>query len=240
MSLVNARTSIYLGKRYKYCMSVVAIIAIIVASLSCKPEVKPSSPEPEGGKLQQSIAAQKRINSYFLSAVMPKLKTCWDRVQGKGTIEMKYRYENDKRGGWAFKTLEVGKSGLPKGENAKALACMQDAVKGTSFPREGSETHESYLIDWEWPVPLPPDAEQQMERMIGTNGGGGGGGGCDGHGAEAKCVSCSDKAECLTVCVGEEPPCHIIEYPGQWKTCSCVNDCASGGPFGFVGGMVMY
>ena len=243
MSLLNNSSAKYLGRKFIYYCSVAAIMAILVTALSCKPQVA-SAPDLEGGKLQESVATQKRINSYFLSAVMPKLKTCWDRVQGNGTIEMIYRYENDEKGGWAFKTLEVGKSDLPEGQNATALACMQNAVKGTSFAREASDTGESFLVDWVWPVPMPPDAEQQIARMIGSSGGGFGvEGGCDGHGTGAKCVTCSGNypVECLTVCVGEEPPCTISTYPDGLKTCGGGGGkCASGGPFGFVGGVIMY
>lgn len=238
MSLLNTRSAKCLGRRLIYCGGVAVIMVLFVAALSCKPAVAPS-PDLEGGKLQESVATQKRINGYFNSEVLPRLKTCWDRVQGKGTIEMKYRYENDAKGVWAFKTLEIGKSDLPDGQNATALACMQDAVTATSFPREATDTGESYLIDWVWPVPLPPDTAQQIARMLGSSGGQGTG--CDGHGAAAKCMTCSGfPTECLTVCVGEEPPCTISQYPGGTKTCSASGTkCASGGLFGVVG-VIMY
>jgi len=249
MSLLNNCSAKCLGRRLIYCWGVAAIMFVLVAALSCKPQVEPTpevgpTPELEGGKLQESVATQKRINRYFHSEVMPKLKTCWERVQGVGTIEMIYQYENDTKGGWAFKTLEVGKSDLPEGQNTTAMACMQNAVTGTSFPREASETGETFLIDWVWPVPMPPDAEQQIARMFDSSGGGEGGGGCDGHGKAAKCMTCGGApVECLTVCVGEDPPCTITfsPAPNTLKTCSCGGGtCASGGLFGVVGGMIMY
>lgn len=249
MSLFNTISAKCLVRRLIYCGGVAALMVVFVAALSCKPQVEPTpevkpmpTPELEGGKLQESVATQKRINRYFQSEVMPKLKTCWERVQGVGTIEIVYRYENDTRGGWVLKTLEAGKSDLPESQNATALACMQNAVMGTSFPREASDTGDSYLINWAWPVPMPPDADQQMARMFDSSGGVGTGG-CDGHGAGEKCVTCSSgyPTQCLFVCVGEDPPCTIKAYPGGTTTCAGAGGkCASGGLFGVVGGIIMY
>ena len=87
MSLLNTSSAKCMGRRLIYCGGVLAIMAVLVATLSCKPQVEPKpevkpTPELEGGKLQESVATQKRINRYFQSEVMPKLKTCWERVQG--------------------------------------------------------------------------------------------------------------------------------------------------------------
>ena len=243
MSLFNHKTFNILVGKVKFCGKLAVILIIVSSSLSCKKEATEPSPELEGGKLQESIGEQKRINQYFSNEVIPKLKTCWDRVQGQGTIEMKYRYENDTKDGWAFKTLEVGKSDLSQDQNAAALACMKSAVDATKFSRDASDVGDSYLIDWVWPVPLPPDTEQQMARMFGSSGGEGTG--CDGHGAAARCMTCSGHpVECKTVCVGEEPPCTIKDYgPESGGLKSCVVEgkkCASGGLFGVVGGVIMF
>jgi hypothetical protein len=197
----------------------------------------------EHGRLKESVATQKRINRYFHSVVVPKLKSCWDQVRGSGTIEMKYSYEDKAREGWAFKTLKVGRSDLPKGQDEVALACMQKAVTGTSFPKEKGDAGASYSINWSWPVPFPPDAAQQAEAMFRSNGGSGEGG-CDGHGAAASCVTCSGyPVSCVTVCVGGNPPCEMTENPlpgGFRRTCTVGTGCASGGGFGVVGGWVIY
>jgi hypothetical protein len=195
----------------------------------------------ERGKLKESVATQKRINRYFHNVVVPKLKTCWDRVQGNGTIEMKYSYEDNAKGAWAFKTLKGGKSTLPKDQDEVALACMQKAVTATSFPKEKSDTGASYSINWDWPVPIPPDAEQQVARMWGSSGGQGNG--CDGHGAAARCVTCSGyPVSCNAVCVGGDPPCEMTQnpLPGGMNSCTVGTGCASGGSFGVVGGIVIY
>jgi len=193
----------------------------------------------EGGRLKESVAEQKRINRYFHTVVVPKLKTCWDQLEGKGAIEMKFRYEDNAKGEWAFKMLEGGKSNLPEGQAEAALACMRKAVTATSFPREKSDTGASYSINWDWPVPMPPDAAQQVERMLGS--GGGEGGGCDGHGASARCVTCSG-GSCIYVCVGYDS-CTIPARspdPTVIRMCQEQGKCASGGPFGVVGGVIMY
>jgi hypothetical protein len=194
----------------------------------------------EHGKLKESVAMQKRINRYFHTVVVPKLKTCWDRVQGDGTIEIKYLYAVEAKGTWSFKTIQASKSDLPKDQEKAAVACMQQAVTATSFPKEKSEKGTSYLISWVWPVPMPPDAEQQVARMWGS--GGGQGNGCDGHGAAARCVTCKGSPlTCVYVCVGSDT-CEVqATTPGGFNSiCSEGGQCASGGAFGVVGGIVIY
>lgn len=236
MSLNTSRSAGFVGRRLTYRAGNATMIVLIIATLSCA-TVQPS-PDLEGGRLKESIATQKRINRYFHTVVVPNLKTCWNQVQGNGTIELTYWYVDDGKGGWAFKAVKGGKTTLPKGQDEVALACMQKAVTATSFPKEG-DTGVSYVINWDWPVPIPPDAAQQVEKMMGS--GGGEGGGCDGHGARARCVTCSDHS-CIYVCVGFDT-CTIPAQspdPNVIRMCSEQGACASGGPFGVVGGMIMY
>ncbi len=221
-----------------FCASAAVLIAMLVATQSCKKEQP--SPELEGGKLDQSVAAQKKINRYFHSVVVPKVKDCWDKVQGEGTIEMVYTYEADAEGGWAFKSLEVGDTTLQKGQDAIALACMEQAVAATSFPRDASDRGESYQINWDWPVPLPPDTAQLAARMFGSSGGEGTG--CDGHGAKAKCVTCAGRPQsCIYVCVGFNTCELAATSPGGFDSiCTEGGKCASGGLFGVVGGIMIF
>ena len=196
---------------------------------------RPASKDP---RFQATVAAQKRINRYFHGVVVPKLKPCWARVQGKGTIGIKYLYADNGKGGWAFKTIHGSKSNLPKGQEEAAVSCMRKAVAGTSFPREKNERGASYQIGWTWPVPLPPDADQQVARMWGSNGGEGGG--CDGHGAEALCLTCNGR-DCPWVCVGYDECTQQATKPGGFDSiCTVGGQCASGGPFGLAGGMSIY
>ncbi|SPQ01013.1 exported hypothetical protein [Candidatus Sulfobium mesophilum] len=238
MSFLNiSRSAKFLGRGLMHCAVSAAVMALMITTLSCT--TAQPAPDLEGGKFKESVAAQKRINRYFHSKVVPNLKTCWDQVQGKGTIEMQYLYEDDAKGGWTFKTLKSGKSTLPRGQDEVAVACMQKAVTATSFPKEG-DAGASYFIDWNWPVPMPPDAEQQFGRMIGSNGGEGGG--CDGNGASARCVTCSGSPlTCIYVCVGSDT-CQVqATHPGGFNSiCTEGGKCASGGPFGVVGGFIMY
>ncbi|NJD57674.1 MAG: hypothetical protein FIA94_14890 [Nitrospirae bacterium] len=197
------------------------------------------SPDLEGGRLRESVATQKRINRYFHNVVVPNLKDCWEKVQGKGTIEMRYWYEADAKGGWAFKLLKGGRSTLPEDQTEVALGCMQKAVAATSFPKDG-DMSDSFSINWTWPVPLPPDADQQAARMLGSNGGEGTG--CDGHGSSARCVTCSGHPQtCIYVCVGSDT-CEVsATRPGGFDSiCTEGGSCASGGPFGVMGGIMMY
>lgn len=85
---------------------------------------------------------------------------------------------------------------------------MRDSVRGTSFPAAVFDTAEDKLVlYWNWPVPLPPDASEQVRVMLRSRGGEGTGGdkaGCDGFGAPPVCLACKNLAECMTVCVGAE------------------------------------
>jgi hypothetical protein len=172
--------------------------------------------------------------------VVPKAKSCWDRVSGKGMIEFKYLYTDNTKGAWAFKTIQASRSDLPKDQEKAAVACMQKAVAATSFPREKGEKARSYTINWVWPVPFPPDAHQQVARMWGSSGGEGGG--CNGHGSAARCVTCSGSPlTCVYVCVGANT-CEVqATKPGGFDSiCTEGGQCASGGLFGLVGTMVIY
>jgi hypothetical protein len=213
-----------------------ALLTLVLSS----PAAGQNRPVVDDGRFKASVATQKRINRYFHTVVMPKLKACWNRIQGKGTIEVKYLYADNGKGGWAFKTIHGSKSNLPKGQEEVAVSCMQKAVAGTSFPREKSEKGASYLISWAWPVPFPPDAEQQVARMWGS--GGGQGGGCDGHGAAARCLTCKGSPlNCVYVCVGSNT-CEVqATKPGGFDSiCTEGGQCASGGSFGLAGVMAIY
>jgi hypothetical protein len=206
-----------------------AVIAVTVAAQSCSQLPKP---DPEDPRFQESLAEQKRINRYFHDAVVPRLNTCWPKVQGTGTVEIGYTFEKNAQGDWGFRTLEVAKSSLPEGQDVVAANCMEQAVGGTSFPAEQRDEGETYLIRWDWPVPLPGDIKEQADRMFKDNGGGGTG--CDGKGTAAKCFTCKGATQCLTVCVGYQT-CDLISTSKE-TSCTSTKKCASGGPFGVIGG----
>ena len=191
--------------------------------------------------LERTISTQQRINRYFHSDVVPKLKSCWSGVQGEGMISIQYIYTKDASGRWAWEGLEVDTSTLPKGQDAIALECMEQSVRGTSFPVEGGDgTGDKFVVIWSWPVPFPANADEQTSAMFAARPAGGGGrGGCDGRGTKAKCIP--------DYCVGGKCPTGVACV--GWKLCAlsggpeggCLFSvpCASGGPFG-VGGIIMY
>jgi hypothetical protein len=220
----------------------IAIVpAVFLTLLVSSPAGGQSAPAPKDPRFQATVGTQKRINRYFHDVVVPKLKPCWDqRVRGQGTIEIQYRFTKSANGRWAFSALKGGDSNLPKDQQGPTLACMAKAVSATSFPAEKGDTGRSYLLVWEWPVPLPPDADQQMARMIGASGGEGGG--CDGRGARARCVTCSGSPlTCVYVCVGSDT-CEVgATTPGGFDSiCTEGGQCASGGLFGLAGTMAIY
>ena len=218
-----------------------AISALALAAhASCRSSTPPSP--LEGGRLKESVQTQKTINRYFQDVVVPKVKPCWDGLQGTGTIELKFVYV--KAGaGWTGSTVEAGESALAPDQSAAAAKCMQEAVQGTALPLRLTGDDESYALNWSWPVPLPTDAVAQFARMQNEEGGGDGTG-CDGHGAKARCVTCAGQPlSCIGVCVGGDPPCSMTENPlpgGFSRTCTVGSGCASGGLFGVVGGAIRF
>ena len=217
-----------------------ALLTLVLSSPAAGQSPAQSRPASKDPRFQASVAAQKRINRYFHGVVVPKLKSCWGRVSGKGAIEMKYLYADNGKGEWAFKTIQASRSDLPKDSEKAAVACMQGAVAKTSFAKEKGEKARSYTISWVWPVPFPPDADQQVARMWGSSGGEGGG--CDGHGAAARCVTCSGHPlTCVYVCVGSDDCSVQATKPGGFDSiCTEGGQCSSGGLFGLVGTMAIY
>lgn len=219
---------------------VVMMAASLTLALSSPGESQQKGAAPDDPRFHQTIATQKRINRYFHGTVARKLKPCWGRISGQGEIEVRYLYTADGKGGWSFKTIQASRSDLPKDQEKAAVACMQKAVSTTSFPREKTEKARSFSISWVWPVPMPPDADQQIARMWGASGGEGSG--CDGHGAAARCLTCQGSPlTCAYVCVGSDT-CEVqATKPGGFDSiCSEGGQCASGGAFGLAGTMVIY
>lgn len=192
--------------------------------------------------LKQTVATQKRINRYFHSAVVPKMKQCWARVQGAGVIPIEFTYTRKGRQ-WAWEKLAGRKSTLPRGQDAVAIRCMEQAVRSTSFSVTDDDKGDKYMIVWSWPVPWPADADRQAEAMFRAMSGGGSGG-CDGQGAASACHNCVTNIvgprSCAPTCVGYEI-CQVssgfFETEGKrvpYTKCEGEGECASGGPFGLA------
>ena len=128
-------------------MVVVLILGTLIFAYSRARQLKdPQTPKVASRmtneqRFQRTMTTQQRINRYFHGAVVPKLRNCWTRVQGRGTIEIEHTYTRDASGKWVVEKLAVGKSTLPRGQDAVALQCMQNSVRGTSFPAEGDESN---------------------------------------------------------------------------------------------------
>ena len=216
--------------------------AVAIALLSLTHACSGTAPrvETDSDSFKQSVATQKRINRYFHEQVVPKLRDCWNRIQGAGAVDVKYSFVKDDKGRWVFERLERGNSTLPAGQDPVALTCMQEATAASSFAYEEYDgKSDSFVVIWTWPVPLPPNIEQQADAMFRSIGGTQGGG-CDGEGTPARCLNCYAEypvMECRSVCVGYDTC--SINHGGGFRWCTTGNKCASGGPFGLGGGIVM-
>jgi hypothetical protein len=158
-------------------------------------------PEPVGS-VDRDTATQNRINSFFYAALVPKLQSCWSRVQGKGEVSFKYTYRRDGTN-WRWQQQEVENTTLPPQQAEISQRCMQDAARESSFPMEAAEADRKLsemVIHWTWPVPFPSNPAV-MGMMIST---GGGGGSC-----KETCSVCS---------------CSFT--PGVGTSCTCAMGCS--------------
>lgn len=192
--------------------------------------------EPEAAtSVDRDLATRNRINSFLYVAVVPKVKSCWSRVGGKGEITFKYAYRRSGTN-WVWQQQEVESSTLPKDQDAFALQCMQDAARDSSFPMEAAEASrrgDELVLHWTWPVPFPQDVTA-LGRMIDEGGGGG-------EACKKLCVSCPCKftpgsgtsCSCASSCSGFTPPCTL---DADGKGCRMkLPECATGRLGGFGG-----
>ena len=231
-------------KRISVIIVATLTLALLVFANSRTPKAKSESDSKTracaqtAGQTDRTVATQERINRYFHRDVIPKLRDCWKGVQGEGEIEIKLTYARA-GGGWRSERVERSGSTLPSGQDAVALRCMQEAVRGTSFPVEGGDSGgdsaggasgaDKFVVHWSWPVPLPASSAEFAAKKSG----GGSTGGCDGRGAKEKCWNC-DGDKCKKVCVGYNACSdgYKLSTPCVWR----LPACASGGPFGLAGG----
>jgi hypothetical protein len=217
----------------------ISIVGLVVASLMYAHSQTPrtntearsqTQAAKEQAAIENSITTQRRINHYFHGDVMPKLKNCWSVVQGNGMITLKYTYNRVSSNRWGLATVAVNNSTLAKAQQVVALKCMQDSVRGTSFPVDTSDRNEkAFVLNWSWPVPFPDNADELTRTMFLAKGNGNTGG-CDGHGAAAACFTCNDTNGCDKVCVGSSYCATVTSRTGT--ECHEGGACASGGPFG--------
>lgn len=187
--------------------------------------------------VERDIASQNRINSVFYVALVPKIKSCWSRLSGKGDVTFKYIYQRDGTN-WVWRQQEIEDSNLPQDQTAIALQCMQEAAQGSSFPMEATEAarrSQEFVLHWTWPVPFPQDVTA-LGRMIDTGGGG--------EGCRKSCVDCDCPfvpgagvtCSCKSTCSGYNPPCKLDT---DKKGCSMQLPKCSTGKLGGFGTIVI-
>jgi hypothetical protein len=95
---------------------------------------------------------QARINAHVHRGVIPKLRDCWRKLQGRGGISFRQSYVNAE-GRWVPETNEHLGIEL---DDSKLALCMRQAVDGTSWPVDSSQseapTYVLLSVD-------PPEAE---------------------------------------------------------------------------------
>ncbi|MBL0714763.1 MAG: hypothetical protein JJV98_13800 [Desulfosarcina sp.] len=193
--------------------------------------------------IEHTVRVQTHVNNYFHKQVIPELGLCWNQLEGKGTVDLLHTYLNDGKGHWIPSLIEAEGSTLPNGQDRAAVSCMQKAVQGTMFSvMEWQKGDERFMLHWRWPVPTPKERPEKKVMHLGP--GGGGGRGCDGEGAPAECRTCkydsvTEMFDCIYVCVGNYEECEFFTNQANLPGCATSSDgCASGGPFGLVGGSV--
>lgn len=157
-------------------VSTLLIVGFSLLIAGCNRHKAEETPLPvtsTAGESAQTKAEQARISGAFYRSVVPKLKDCWGKLQGKGEIEFKltYRRAGDK---WEWQQADVVRSSIATDQPPIALSCLRDAGSGSSFPLESDEAIPAlreFSIYWAWPVPFPTDTSE-LARMIDTGGGG--------------------------------------------------------------------
>jgi hypothetical protein len=186
------------------------------------------SPQTSGllEDLEETVAAQQTVNHYLHTSVTPKLRTCWSRLQGEGTVDLALRYRKTDRQ-WIFERAEAIGS-TPNEQAAAAVACMGQSASGSSFvldEKAGGKAFERFVLKWTWLVPLPEEGSEAMARRAG---GLTPGSGC------AKCIS-NYPARCQWSQTGKEEDCRV-EGP---NACSTTGTKCLTGIYGRAGDMIV-
>lgn len=209
----------------KHVYLVGAALALIF--VACTQSGTPKQSGRSLDELEETIAAQQVVNHYLYTAVTPKLRTCWGRVQGDGTVDIALRYS--KLGGrWVFDSAESIRSTLPEEQAAIALRCMQESARATSFvldEKRGGKNFEKFVLKWTWLVPLPAEGSEAMARRAG------------GLTPAAGCAKCNPNypASCQWSQTGSETDCRV-DGP---TVCSTSGTKCLTGIYGRAGDMIV-
>lgn len=177
--------------------------------------------------LEATVDAQAVVNHYLFTSVTPKLRTCWSKVQGEGTVDIALRY-NKSGGKWLFDRAEIIRSTLSSDQAAAAQACMQASASGSSFDlaeKAGGKSFEKFVVKWTWLVPLPEEGSEAMARRAG------------GLTPASGCAKCNPNypARCEWSTTGSEEDCRV-EGP---NVCSTTGTKCLSGIYGRAGDAIV-
>jgi hypothetical protein len=211
--------------------------AVLIASLvgACNREPTTGGTTTSDAALEaRDRKAEQRLTPYFQNDVGARLRNCWNRVSGQGSVALALTYTKSERR-WSFEELTVTSSTLPGDQDAIASECVRESVRGTSFSVdptdidfETSAPATKFLVHWSFPVPLPAENAVALAKAPGG-----------GAGSPGSCWQCGHDPKTLDgLCVARKsgwPGCIENESGG----CVCFGDsCASGG-FVAQGGTIL-
>lgn len=124
------------------------------------------------------VELRKRLSATLGSRVTPELRDCWAKLQGDGAVavDLEFRKADE---AWAFDRVLLKQSSLEKGQDAVAVACLETALRGSSFEVDAADSLEAagerMVARQGWPVPLPVEGERLPPDVVARKFGGGGG-----------------------------------------------------------------
>jgi hypothetical protein len=196
-----------------------------------------TKPESQAERDARDKAVEGRLTPYFQSQVGPRLRDCWNRVQGTGGIALRLTYTKSERD-WKWQALTVTGSTLSADQQAVASDCVRGAVRETGFPVDPTDTQFQsskpaavFAVNWSFPVPLPPDAAVAMAQARNDDD--------EGDDDEpASCWICGPDPSGGVCAASKSGWLGCIEH--DLGGCVCFGDtCASGGFLGAGGGVIM-
>lgn len=121
-------------------------------------------PEPYQWSARE-LELRRPLDEYFGGAVAPRARACMVELP-EGRIRFHYRYALTGVAKWELVTdpdqaLEVMDTTLSAEDEARAEACMREAIRGTAFIWKPDETSgNTYDVYWTWTTPAPAVASR--------------------------------------------------------------------------------
>ena len=183
-----------MGRQVAWLLLAVPMVALVACRKPATGNDDPSVVKPQTDLAAKSAAAQDRIAKAFHSSIVPKLKDCWGRIEGRGAVRFAYSYERVEAR-WVLRQVKPHASSLAPEPSEAALRCMRDASHGSGFALQASEANTSIAemeVYWGWPLPLPEDTNE-LARMIPS---------LAGETCPKLCRDCNIQAQCESTCSG--------------------------------------